>query len=856
MSTTLARAGAHRGTQGEPRLSLCGVTVDFGLITAVRGVDLAVWPGEIVALVGENGAGKTTLVRSIAGDIAPTSGQILVSGRPVAGGACGARRLGVSIVWQDLALCDNMDVAANLLLGRERGLLLLSDARFHARAAALLDRLEIRLGDTAASVRSLSGGQRQLLAVARAVRDDPKVLLLDEPTTALGLNESTEVESLVLRLRARGVAMLLVSHDIEQLFRIADRIVVLRAGAVVAEVDPADAHPDDVAALISGQEIDSSARGQLSRLHGLADRLASSDRSSSLSLILSTLGAALGTERLAIHVLDDGGLTCVASIGLSGRQQAGLARLELGETGGAPGLAASTRETVVLDDARPRAAVDRRDARLADARVPSCWAVPITGSTGLLGVFSVFPRSPGRPRRDELDLVTLYAGYAAGALERDRLFDEVTTRNRVLETLREVLETLAGPVAVAEGLAVAVRALCSGLRADEVTLVSLPRTGEPTCRASAGSAGHGSGRESLATLPAVLDELARHRADSTSSPFETGQVRCHAVRFAAPGGEALLLALWSRAAVPHEATTLMGDAAHSLRLALEREEIGRIHQEAAALRRSHEIQRGFLTRLSHELRTPLTAIRGYASSLMQTDVTWDGESEHRFLSRIAAESARLARLVGDLLDSSAIESGVMRLQRDWCDIPLVVDAATACLAPSEAASVLVEKDPDLPVVWADHDRLEQVLVNLMENAFRHNPPGRTVVVGIHRSGAGRVEIAVRDDGVGIPEEIASNPFEPGRRRASPTAGTGLGLSIAKGIVDAHAGTLVLEPGRPGTTFRITLPVESPDAPADDMAAGDGGDAPSGTASEAPAGRRGRDRTGPIVPGRLPEADGR
>jgi signal transduction histidine kinase len=188
------------------------------------------------------------------------------------------------------------------------------------------------------------------------------------------------------------------------------------------------------------------------------------------------------------------------------------------------------------------------------------------------------------------------------------------------------------------------------------------------------------------------------------------------------------------------------------------------------------------------------------------------------LSRIAAESARLARLVGDLLDSSAIESGVMRLQRDWCDIPLVVDAATACLAPGEAASVRVEKDPDLPVVFADHDRLEQVLVNLMENAFRHNPPGRTVVVGIHRSGASDVAISVRDDGDGIPEEIASNPFEPGRRRASPTAGTGLGLSIAKGIVDAHAGTLVLEPGRPGATFRITLPVESPEAPADDTAA--------------------------------------
>ena len=180
----------------------------------------------------------------------------------------------------------------------------------------------------------------------------------------------------------------------------------------------------------------------------------------------------------------------------------------------------------------------------------------------------------------------------------------------------------------------------------------------------------------------------------------------------------------------------MEDAAHSLRLALEREEAANAHQEAAALRRSRKLQRGFLSRLSHELRTPLTAIRGYASSLMQPDVTWDGDSQQRFLDRIAAESARLGRLVDDLLDFSAIESGTMRLQRDWCDIRLVVEAAIACLPPGNVPAVSLTCHRDLPVVWADHDRMEQVFVNLLNNAVGHNPPGTRVRVTVAMSGPG------------------------------------------------------------------------------------------------------------------------
>src|SRR6202044_1130592 len=155
-----------------------------------------------------------------------------------------------------------------------------------------------------------------------------------------------------------------------------------------------------------------------------------------------------------------------------------------------------------------------------------------------------------------------------------------------------------------------------------------------------------------------------------------------AATFPAPGGPTVLLASWPELRAIKDETALMEDAAHSLRLALDREEAGLAHQETAALRRSGELQRDFLSRLSHELRTPLTAIRGYASSLMQTDVTWDRESQERFLSRIGVESARLGRLVDDLLDFSAIESSILRLQLDWCDLVLVLDAARACLPPN------------------------------------------------------------------------------------------------------------------------------------------------------------------------------
>jgi signal transduction histidine kinase len=288
------------------------------------------------------------------------------------------------------------------------------------------------------------------------------------------------------------------------------------------------------------------------------------------------------------------------------------------------------------------------------------------------------------------------------------------------------------------------------------------------------------------------------------------------VTFSAPGSGAALIASCVGEPPSADAIALLEDAARSLRLALEREEASIAHEEALTLRRSQDLQRGFLSRLSHELRTPLTAIRGYASSLMQPDVIWDGESQLRFLGRIAAESARLGRLVDDLLDFSAIESGILRLQPDWCDLPFVLEAAIECLPPDLVPPVQLTCAPDLPVIWADHDRLEQVFVNLLANAVGHNPAGTSVVVQANAVDVGQVQVTVADDGAGLGPDVSHAPFESARRRRVPTAGAGLGLSIARGIVTAHGGRIDVVSQQRGTCFRIRLPVEAPARPGHDQ----------------------------------------
>ncbi|MST34113.1 hypothetical protein GHK86_15460, partial [Acidimicrobiaceae bacterium USS-CC1] len=290
-----------------------------------------------------------------------------------------------------------------------------------------------------------------------------------------------------------------------------------------------------------------------------------------------------------------------------------------------------------------------------------------------------------------------------------------------------------------------------------------------------------------------------------------------ATAFPSPAGVTAVVATWNARTPPEDATALLEDAGNSLRLALEREAAERAHQEAITLRRSQELQRQFLSRLSHELRTPLTAIRGYASSLMQPDVTWERDDQQRFLGRIAAESSRLGRLVGDLLDFSAIEASVLRLQPDWCDLPLVVDAAAACVVTPPGTLLEADCEPGLPPVWADHDRLEQVLVNLLDNAVHHNPPGTHVRVAAALEG-GQVVVSVADDGIGAPADLLATPIGSPPERRSRTAGAGLGLSIARGIVAAHGWQLRLLRPAKGTVLRIAIPVErltDPDTELDD-----------------------------------------
>ncbi|HEX7354480.1 MAG TPA: ATP-binding cassette domain-containing protein [Mycobacteriales bacterium] len=788
-----------------PLLSVQGLDAHYGPRQVLAGVDLDVYAGEIVALAGENGAGKSTLVRCIAGDLAPASGSILLDGERIRLGRTAIARRGVAVVWQDLALCENLDVAANLLLGRERPRLLLSDARFHAAAAALLQSLDIPITDTARPVAALSGGQRQLVAVARAMRDRPRLLILDEPTASLGVVESRQVERLIRRLRYEGTTIVLVSHDIDQMFRLSDRISVLRHGRLVADEQTALRHPDEIVALMSGQPVDSSPRRQLDRLHSLVGELTSTAPSSSLPVILSALGTALAADNLCIHLLDGDRLRLTAAVGMPAQLMAAWRDLPSGLAGGPVGAAAERDATVIDHDVRSAQTWAPFRAIAEDAGIRSSWAVPVTGSGGLVGVITVFRRNLGTPHRDELALVTLYAGYAASTAERDGLLGEVTARNRVLETIRVVLEQLAVSVPLSAGLDVAIDTLRGGLAAEEVALISRSG-GDPRCRGWSGASPDGV-RPSRSVLAACQADAARPSAEAVRA-VRTPSHRALVADVPAPGGPLALVAVWPHDPVPEgdgappDAHALLEDAARSLQLALERETSERAHREAAALRRSQDLQRDFLSRLSHELRTPLTAIHGYADTLLQSDVIWDPESQRRFLERITAESARLGRLVGDLLDLSAIDSDTLRLQRDWCDVALVVDAARACLPMGSLGRVHV-RCAELPAVWADHDRLEQVLVNLMDNAIRHNPGGTTVRVAASATDRGAVRITVTDDGVGLPEGIDG---PDGGRLRGPTSGAGLGLSICRAIVVAHGGSLRARRRAHGTCWEICLPV--------------------------------------------------
>lgn len=213
-------------------LSMRGVSKRFGAVQALQDIDFDVHRGEVVALVGDNGAGKSTLVKAIAGVYLPDQGTVTFDGSPVTiSSPAEAQRLGIATVFQDLALCDNLDVVGNLFLGNElvRGRFL-DEVAMEQQSWRLLRELSAKIPSVRIAVASLSGGQRQTVAIARSLLGDPKIVMLDEPTAALGVAQTAEVLNLIERLRDNGLGVILISHNMSDVMAVADRIVVLRLG--------------------------------------------------------------------------------------------------------------------------------------------------------------------------------------------------------------------------------------------------------------------------------------------------------------------------------------------------------------------------------------------------------------------------------------------------------------------------------------------------------------------------------------------------------------------------------------------------------------------------------------------------
>ncbi len=245
-------------------LSLKGISKSFGPVRALDGVDLGVRRGEVLALVGDNGAGKSTLVKAISGIHSIDSGEILFEGQPVKiSGPASATELGIATVYQDLALCDNLDVVANLFLGQEElvggPLRALNEIDMEQRSHELLEQLSVTIPSVRGEVGTLSGGQRQQVAVARSLLGEPKVVLLDEPTAALGVAQTAQVLSLIKRLRERNLGVIVISHNLADVFEVADRIFVLRLGRGAGIYEAEKTTEQQVVGAITGASIDDTA---------------------------------------------------------------------------------------------------------------------------------------------------------------------------------------------------------------------------------------------------------------------------------------------------------------------------------------------------------------------------------------------------------------------------------------------------------------------------------------------------------------------------------------------------------------------------------------------------------------------
>ncbi len=246
----------------KPILEVHGVSKSFGAVQALRDVDFEIYAGEVVGLVGDNGAGKSTLVKVISGVHQADSGEIIFEGHKVTiTKPRDSVDLGIETVYQDLALCDNLDVVANLFIGREttrpfvgkvKGLQWLDETAMEKRAIDLLDELHINIPSVRNIIASMSGGQRQSVAVIRSVMWNSKVVLLDEPTAALGVEQTRQVINLIQKLKERGLGVVVISHNLEEIFDFTDRVIVLRLGRRTATFNTKTTRPEEVVAAITG----------------------------------------------------------------------------------------------------------------------------------------------------------------------------------------------------------------------------------------------------------------------------------------------------------------------------------------------------------------------------------------------------------------------------------------------------------------------------------------------------------------------------------------------------------------------------------------------------------------------------